>query len=230
MDTKLVHGSRFTVYRLRNKKILITAGPTWVPIDNVRVISNVASGETGILLAKGAIKAGAKVTLLLGPVNDCSLPKAIKVIRFKFFDELMDNLNKELRSKKYDVLIHSAAVADYRSSVNFKRKISSGLKNLTLKLTPTPKLIDKVKKIDPSLFLVGFKFKPQAQKEKLIAEARGLIKHSGADLVVANTIFGKRYSAYIVNRKEMKNAVNSRAKLAKALIDEIGGALCPSSN
>jgi len=223
LDINLVHSSQFTVHSLRNKRILITAGPTWVPIDGVRVISNIASGETGILVAKEAIESGAKVTLLLGPVSDCCIDKAIKIIRFKFFDELKYNLGKELRCGKYDILIHSAAVADYRSAKIFKNKISSGLRNLTLKLIPTPKLIGRVNKIDRTLFLVGFKFKPQAQKAKLIADSRDLMKHSGADLVVANTIFGRRYGAYIVSRKETSRAINSKAKLAKVLINEIGG-------
>ena len=56
-------------HKLKNKKVLITAGPTWVPIDNVRVISNTATGETGILLSEKLKNLGAKVTLLLGPTN-----------------------------------------------------------------------------------------------------------------------------------------------------------------
>ena len=69
---------------LKNKNILITAGPTWVPIDRVRVISNIATGKTGILLAKSANKLGAKVTLVLGPVGEVGLEKEINVKRFYF--------------------------------------------------------------------------------------------------------------------------------------------------
>ncbi len=216
--------------QLNDRRILITAGPTWVPIDSVRVISNTATGLTGILLASEAIRRGAKVTLLLGPGNDCCLDKAIKVIRFKFFEELKNILAKELR-KKYDILIHSAAVSDYRLKKISKRKISSQLKNLSLKLSPTPKLIDAVKKIQPSLFLVGFKFEPGAQKAGLIRQARSLIRHSGADLVVANTGISRgRYNAYIVNKDAVTAEAGSKDGLAKALLGQIGGMLCRNLN
>ncbi|MBU1999188.1 MAG: phosphopantothenoylcysteine decarboxylase, partial [Candidatus Omnitrophica bacterium] len=68
---------------LKNKKILITAGPTWVPVDDVRVISNSASGETGILLAKRLSGQGAKVTLLLGPIGNYNPDKKIKLVLFR---------------------------------------------------------------------------------------------------------------------------------------------------
>lgn len=206
---------------LKNKRILITAGPTWVPIDNVRVISNVATGETGILLALEAKKQGAKVTLLLGPANGCCLDQSIKIIPFKFFNELKYKLTKELRTKKYDVLIHSSAVADYRPQRIFAHKLSSDLKNFTLKLIPTPKLINRIKKDSRALFSVGFKFKPGANRRALIKEARVLMKRSAADLVVANTIYHGRYNAYIVDSKKDRGAISSKEKLARILIQEI---------
>ena len=95
----------------KNKHILITAGPTWVPIDSVRVISNIATGQTGISLANQFSSLGAKVTLLLGPqANSIQINNDIKVINFKFFDELKQLLAKELKSKQLDLIIHSAAV------------------------------------------------------------------------------------------------------------------------
>jgi phosphopantothenoylcysteine decarboxylase/phosphopantothenate--cysteine ligase len=83
-----------------NKRILITAGPTWVPIDSVRVISNIATGETGILLAQEAVRRGFGVTLLLGPCDCCCIGQGFKVVRFRFFDELRQRLKEELSSKK----------------------------------------------------------------------------------------------------------------------------------
>jgi len=218
------------VHSLRGKKILITAGPTWVPIDSVRVISNVATAQTGILLAEKLQSLGAKVTLLLGPVGSCSLDRKIKLIRFNFFDELKAILSKELKSGTYSALIHSAAVADYRPVIILRNKINSGLRNLSLKLVPTPKLINAVKNVCPGIFLVGFKFKPQAQKKGLFAAARKLIRDSDADLVIANTTIGKHYSAYIIDKKGAERGVNSKAGLAEALIKELGDRLCPNLN
>ena len=185
---------------LKNKRILITAGPTWSPIDSVRVISNIATGETGIILAKELQKLGAKVTLLLGPLGACCLNKKIRLIRFKFFDELRRAMNKELKNNKYDIVIHSAAVSDYRLKVSFKQKVKSGRRDWRLNLVPTPKIIDALKKSRRGLFLVGFKFEPGASRKILINKARSLISRAKLDLAVANTIYNNRYQAYIIRQ------------------------------
>ena len=91
------------VINLSRKKVLITAGPTWVPVDKVRVIGNLATGETGIQLAEKFAAAGARVTLLLGPVQACCLDKRIRLLRYTFFDELAKVFTGELRSRKYDI-------------------------------------------------------------------------------------------------------------------------------
>jgi len=215
---------------LKNKRILITAGPTWVPIDNVRVISNIATGKTGILLAEKLQHIGAKVTLLLGPIEPCCLNKNIKLIRFKFFTDLKDLIISELGSEQYNIVIHSAAVSDYRPKTYFRQKIKSGIKQWNLKLVPTPKIIDSIKKLDRSLFLVGFKFEPQSPKNELINKARILIRHSQADLVVANTIYSGRYNAYIVSQGKVSDAMHSRNELVKTLIRETANTLCQNSN
>ena len=80
---------------LKKKRVLITAGPTWVPVDSVRVISNTASGETGILLARQLRRIGAKPTLILGPGHDCCIDKNLNLKRFRFFDELKKIITRE---------------------------------------------------------------------------------------------------------------------------------------
>lgn len=206
---------------LKNKRILITAGPTWVPLDAVRVISNIATGETGILLAEKLQSLGAKVTLLLGAVEACYLNKKIKLIRFKFFDELRHLTIKELRAKKYDIIIHSAAVSDYRPLKTYSHKVRSGLKNWRLNLVPTIKIIDAIKKIDKSLFLVGFKFEPQASKKTLVDKTRNLISHAKLDLAVANTIYKNRYQAYIISQNKTYGSLGNKRDLVERLIQVI---------
>ncbi|TBR16843.1 phosphopantothenoylcysteine decarboxylase, partial [bacterium] len=187
---------------LKDKRVLITAGPTRVPIDDVRVISNTATAATGFILAKKFKDAGAKVTLVHGVPCDCSLKCRVKVLRFKFFDELNQIITRQLKSGKVDVFIQTAAVSDYKPSLIRRGKISSADKELKLTLVPTVKIIDRVKKLSPDLFLVGFKFEPQALRAALIKEARSLISKSKADLVVANTKSGNKYRAYIVSAKK----------------------------
>ena len=207
---------------IKDKHILITAGPTWVPIDGVRVISNTATGQTGILLAEKLVALGAQVTLILGPVAGCRINKKIRLIRFRFFDELKLALTRELRTKKYGAVVHSAAVADYRLKRPFPKKISSGLKNFTLRLVSTEKLIDGIKKIDKGVCLVAFKFEPQAGREELLSEAKTLLKRTQSDLVAANTADGKKYCAYIIDKKfNTTAALDSKYKLVKSLISKV---------
>ena len=213
-----------------NKRVLITAGPTWVPIDKVRVISNIATGQTGILLAKIFCDLGAKVTLILGPAESCCLDKRINLIRFNFFTELRQILSKELRSGRYTVVVHSAAVSDYQPKKLYGGKVRSDLKTWKLDLLPTPKIIKEIKNINPSIFLVGFKFGPGLSKVKLIREAKKLIAHSKADLVVANSICGSNYNAYIVSEYDIKGPFSSKSAMAKELAIQTGEALCRDSN
>jgi len=207
---------------LKNKHVLITAGPTWVPIDNVRVISNIATGETGILLAEKFLRLGAKVTLLLGPVGICCLSKRIRLIHFRFFDELKDNLIKELKSQKYDAVIHSAAISDYKPVKVYTQKVKSGIKNWRVNLVPTEKIIDLIRRLDNSLFLVGFKFQPQATKAVLIKETKKLIRRANLDLAVANTIERNRYAAYIVETEKIYGQMFNKKDMVRKLVKLTG--------
>jgi len=215
---------------LKNKRILITAGPTWVPIDGVRVISNTASGETGLLLAKRLCKSGAKVTLMLGPVPEKTVftDKSIKIIHFRFFDELRSGLFKELKDRRHDAVIQSAAVADYGLKKPAGHKISSGLKKLTLNLYALPKIIDSIKKADPRLRVVAFKFEASGSRQYLLKQAKRLMQRSNSDLVVANTCARNKYKAYLIDRASIIGPVTSKPVLVAQLSKRIGDLLCKS--
>jgi phosphopantothenoylcysteine decarboxylase / phosphopantothenate---cysteine ligase len=182
---------------LKGKKILITAGPTWVAIDPVRIISNTATGETGTRLAEVLQRSGAEVTLILGPCAAYKKGK-FRTIRFSFFEELQQILTRELGRKKWDVIVHSAAVSDYRPLKMSRTKIPSQAQRIDLALVRTPKLIEMIRRKAPSSLLVGFKFLPETAPKTLIARARELGKNSEANLVVANTVNKEAYRAFIV--------------------------------
>lgn len=207
---------------LKNKKVLITAGPTWVPIDNVRVISNIATAETGILLAKELTNHGSKVTLVLGPATVNNVGKNIRVIHFSFFDEIKRIINEEITARKYDIVIHTAAVSDYKPAIKYHKKIKSGINSLKIVLKPTPKIIERIKKIRPDVFLVGFKFEPNAGIKKLFNQARKLMQRSKLDLTVANTISANKYKAYILSKHKRSGPFLDRSSLARSLVKEIG--------
>ncbi len=201
---------------LKGKRILITAGPTWVSLDPVRVISNTASGETGKRLAYACAQAGARITLLLGPGEAPAPDKRICVRRFRFFEELDQSLRAELR-KKYDAVVHSAAVSDYRPQRVSRAKISSRMKRWSCTFVPTPKLIAQIRTAAPESLTIGFKFEPEAAYPALIASAARLMRACRLDGVVANTVAGGRYKAYIVTPRAAPRPCSSKAELVKEL-------------
>lgn len=203
---------------LINKRVLITAGPTWVSLDSVRVISNIATGETGILLARQATKQGAKVTLLLGPVTDTSLAglsKRIDLIRFRFFEELKNKVVRELRSKSYDLIIHCAAVSDFKPARQNRGKLDSG-RGHNLRLVPLPKIITDIRRFARAAVLVIFKLEAGISDKALIERARSALIASGGSIAVANRL--NPYRAYIIGRKNNIVPANSKSELAKKLI------------
>ncbi len=203
---------------LKNKRILITAGPTWIALDKIRVISNIASGENGILLAEELIKHGAQVTLLLGPVNPVGLNKKIRLLKFRFFEDLKNTVLKELKTHKYDCLLHSAAVSDYQPDRKLRTKVSSDKISWPINLVPTPKIIDLIRKADQKLFLVGFKLEPDAQKCALLKDAINFMQRSGSNLVVANSFVKNKYLAYITDGTGIKGPFKTKKKLSQGLV------------
>lgn len=200
---------------LKNKKILITAGPTWVAIDAVRVISNIATGETGILLAKKAKQLGAKVTLIINPAKNCCLPGNIKTKTFTFFDDLRALIRKELGTNKYDIIIHSAAVSDFKPAVKPKKKISSD-RFYNLKLLPLPKIIKDMRSLNPKARLVMFKLESGISSRSLIKEAGLAKKDLKAEFCVANKI--NPYRAFIISADNKIIPVKNKGELAGRLL------------
>jgi phosphopantothenoylcysteine synthetase/decarboxylase len=200
------------------KKILITAGPTWVALDQVRVISNQATGETGFILADKFKKLGAKVTLLLGPGDFYRASQTgVKLIRFKYFSELAQLLDQELKNGDYTAVVHAAAVADYQPKAVMQRKVSSQRESWKINLVPTPKLIQGFKKYQPDLFTVGFKFESNANKNLLVEKGNALLRSANLDLVVANSNKHKGYQAYCLDGKNSYGPFLNKIKMATYL-------------
>lgn len=206
---------------LRNKRVLITAGPTWVSIDSVRVISNIATGETGILLAKALSKKGVRVTLILGACGCAYHNPRVKIIRFTFFEELKEILAKELRSQEYDAVIHSAAVSDFKPARHIRGKLKSD-RPFTLRLAALPKLVATIKRVSPHVKLVMFKLESAISDKELIRRAREAMCKSNADAIVANRI-KPNYRGYILDKEKVYAKVDSKKGLVKKLPAVLGG-------
>jgi phosphopantothenoylcysteine decarboxylase/phosphopantothenate--cysteine ligase len=203
-----------------NVKVLVTCGATWTPIDDIRVISNISTGEMGHEIAQAFRKAGAGVTVIEGAVTHVlAADSGIKIVKYRFFDELAKALRIELL-KKYDIIIHAAAVSDFKAVSVSKNKISSD-KVLTLKLVPTPKLIKDIKRLSPKSILVGFKLESNIRRDAIngvFETTKSLFESSGCDLVVANTLKGG-YKGYIVNADgEILSKARNKNAIAKELV------------
>ena len=196
-------------------KVLITSGPTWVKLDEVRIISNQSTGEMGRLIAKVFEENGAKVTLIEGPVREAYKTKRVKILKYSFFEELTKTLKQECR-KQYDVVIHAAAVSDFKPASFFKGKISSK-SAVNLKLIPTEKIINLIKKLSPKTILIGFKLEPNISINNIKRITKSLFQESHCDLVVANSI-NKGYTGFIIDSdgKILARASNKN-RITKAL-------------
>ncbi|MFB5604115.1 MAG: bifunctional phosphopantothenoylcysteine decarboxylase/phosphopantothenate--cysteine ligase CoaBC [Candidatus Nitrosomaritimum aestuariumsis] len=184
---------------LKNKKILMTAGPTIEYIDPVRVITNQSSGKTGVLLASEFISAGAKVTLVYGPGVE-KPPRGAKVINVSTSREMFDAVKLEMK-KKFDIVIMAAAAADYTPENPSRKKIKSTQKKIKISLKKAPKIIDQVKKIQKNVLLIGFKAEANISKTDLVKAAQRKLKESNADMIIANDI-GSKYQKNI-NKNEV---------------------------
>jgi len=207
---------------LHKKRILMTAGPTVEFIDPVRVVTNLSTGKTGVLLASELVSAGAKVTLVYGP-GTAVPPVGAKVIPVKTSKEMFDAVKKEMK-KKFDVVILAAAASDYTVQNYSKLKIKSSKKSLQIKLKQAPKIIDHIKKWQKDVFLVGFKAETNLSKSALEGAARKKMNESKADLIIANDI-GTRYQKnpdfneiILVNSgKAVSSGWKKKEKLAKII-------------
>lgn len=200
-------------------KVLITGGSTWAKIDEVRIITNIFTGKTSLSLAKEFTKRGCRVTLLLNPHCIEKLPSNIKIISFRYFDELKKSLKDELSKNKYDLIIHAAAVSDYKLKKPFKGKVLSGAKQLTLRLLPSPKLTKLIRHLAAGACLIQFKL--EIRHKGLISKAVNSLKQSKFDLVVANALedLTGTYKAFLIDRQGNTQQISSRKLLTPWLLE-----------
>ena len=190
------------------KKVLISAGSTASPIDQVREIRNIFRGYTGATIAEYLVSKGVDCTLVTSakPTNFQDKPRTII---FRTFDDLKDIMEREIKDGHYDAIIHSAAVGDYRVSrvldqdlkrINTSTKISSMYPKLYLELEPNIKIVDQIR--EPWRFrgkLVKFKLQVGISDDELIAIALKSMVASQADLIVANCLEWCRERAYVIS-------------------------------
>jgi phosphopantothenoylcysteine decarboxylase/phosphopantothenate--cysteine ligase len=170
---------------MKNLRFLITAGPTREPIDPVRFISNRSSGKMGYALVQAALDLGHSVTLITGPVN-LTPPDKSKTIKVETTDEMRNAVLKH--SKKADIIIMAAAVADYRPKKIQHQKIKKTKSSFNLALEKNPDILKELGRIkSKKQFLVGF----AAETQHLLKYAGKKLREKNLDLIAAN-IVGKK--------------------------------------
>lgn len=169
-------------------KVLVTAGSTAEHIDPIRVVTNISSGKMGVAIAEEALSRGGEVTIVYGLGTAILSPNA-RMISVKTTEQMYDAVVSELKSKKYNAMIAAAAPADWTIEKPYSHKISTHeLDALSLKLKPTKKIIDYVKKASPKTFLVAFRAEYKLSQKDLIENAYNLLLGAKADLIVVNDV------------------------------------------
>ena len=211
---------------LENRKVLITGGSTAESLDPIRILTNRASGKTGRELALEAYRSGADVTLVH---RDRLGLAGIREVFAESAAEMTEAVLSELE-QGYDVLISSAAIADYTAEPS-PEKIKSG-GEFVLKLKPTRKLIKECREKYPELVIIGFKAETGVEREELLKRAAATLNGTKLDMIAANDV-GKggmgtdENELYLLGlrKAETRHVTGNKRKLAACILEEVTGIL-----
>ena len=206
---------------LKDVPILVTGGPTPVPIDNIRRLTNRFTGRLGACIAEELYLRGAKVQLIHGQ-GTYTPPDYIPYHLISTYDEYRQKVIAQLNLDRYPVAIFSAAVADYQSDRVFLGKIPSNGALQNLKLIPTQKVIAEVRHRFPDLHMVIFKYQDNVSYAKLISIAQARLQQ-GYQMVVANrgeeTSLEREQVAYLLTRDRPPQKAIGKQQIAIAIAD-----------
>ena len=209
---------------------IVTAGPTFEPLDEVRRLTNFSTGRLGTELASFLMARGHKVTLLIGEA--ATYPGERKATSVKIFSTTAD-LRAKLKSfsgKKVDAIFHAAAVSDFAfgqifsetktnefSALKASKKISTRKGTLLVELLPTPKIIAELRGWFPQTRIVGWKFEADGKRTDALRAAEKQLTDCATDFCVANgPAYGKGYNLVTrTSRKHFATMANLFTALAR---------------
>jgi phosphopantothenoylcysteine decarboxylase / phosphopantothenate---cysteine ligase len=211
---------------LAGRRVLVTAGPTYEPIDPVRYIANRSSGKQGFAIAQAAARAGAAVTLVSGPVA-LPDPPGVKVVKVETAREMLAAVEAAL---PVDIAVFAAAVADWRVASAGEQKIKKGKTAPELALVENPDILATIaqrKSQRPSL-VIGF----AAETEHVVEQARAKLDRKGCDWIVANDVApatgimgGDHNTVHLITRERVESWPEAAKKqVADMLIARIAAA------
>ncbi|MGB1351354.1 MAG: bifunctional phosphopantothenoylcysteine decarboxylase/phosphopantothenate--cysteine ligase CoaBC [Luminiphilus sp.] len=219
---------QFSTGALAGRHVVITAGPTREPICPVRYISNRSSGKMGYALAEACVSAGAKTTLISGPVS-CEPPIGATVINVETTQQMFDA--SVAAAATADIFIGAAAVVDFKPATVHDRKIKrNGLESMELSLIPNPDIIASIadSASRPTL-VVGF----AAETHEVKAYARKKLASKSLDFIFANDVsdqsigFNSELNAGVLISKdsEITMPMSSKRVLAESIVSELSTVL-----
>jgi len=209
---------------LYQKKILITAGPTYEAIDPVRFIGNHSSGKMGFEIAKAASNLGAEVRLITGPTHQKISSNLITVIPVVSAQEMYEQVHQFYEN--CDIAILSAAVADYKIKFISNQKIKKEEHSLTLELEKTQDILASLGKLKNNQLLVGFAL----ETDNEITNAIKKLKNKNLDLIVLNSLsdkgagFGTNTNKVTLIKRDLSTTnfpLKSKAEVSKDILNEI---------
>jgi phosphopantothenoylcysteine decarboxylase/phosphopantothenate--cysteine ligase len=210
---------------LSGQRVLITAGPTFEPIDPVRGITNLSSGKMGFALARAAWEAGAQVTLVAGPVH-LPTPRGVQRVDVRTALQMHDAVLAA--ASAHDVFIATAAVADWRPANYTEHKIKKtlGKEAPAIEMAENPDILAAVARMPGAPYCVGF----AAESHDVLKHAREKLARKKVGLIVGNVgpqTFGRDDNALLLvdaqGERELPRA--SKLTLARALVADIAGRL-----
>ena len=217
---------------LKGKRVVVTAGPTYEPIDPMRVISNKSSGRMGYALAEQAQAMGGEVLLVTGPTQ-LSPPSGVGVVTFETAKDLEKILLEE--SDNYDLLLMAAAVSDWEPADVSEDKVKKEqTKEMELQLTATPDVLKQLgKKKHETQILVGF----AAESEDLEENAQKKLRSKNLNAIFANPLLSEGIgpnsninggTLLLKSGARKEFPPQSKSKLARGILKEIASRYFPS--
>ena len=202
---------------LRGKKIAVIGGSGVEHIDDIRVITNLATGRTALEIAKLTYILGGDVVLYAGTMH-VEIPDYIPTKKFSSLNELLA-LAEEMKSA--DIIFVPAALPDYMPSEKFDGKIKKD--SFSIHFVRTKRFLEKIREINPSAFIVGFKAEYSVREEDLISSAKELMEKYSLNLVVANDfrfVDEEKTKCFVVSKDSVEKFEGGKKELAKLLVEK----------
>lgn len=207
---------------MAGKKVLITAGPTREALDPVRFLTNHSTGKMGYALAENAARRGAEVTLVSGPTQ-LKKPRFVKAVDVTTAEEMYQSVEKEF--DRQDIVVMSAAVADYRPATVSDQKIKKSDGEMSIPLERTTDILGTLTPRKKQQFICGFSM----ETEHMLENSQAKLERKHLDMIVANNLkvagagFGTDTNIVTVITKESSEElpIMKKEEVAGAIFDRI---------